>query len=35
MKDNARTRIVAVTGATGFIGSVLVKKLIQSGWNVR
>lgn len=35
MIDNARTKIVAVTGATGFIGGVLVQRLIQSGWNVR
>jgi nucleoside-diphosphate-sugar epimerase len=29
------SKIVAVTGATGFIGNVLVQKLIQSGWIVR
>lgn len=29
------TRTVAVTGATGFIGSTLAKHLHRSGWNVR
>lgn len=29
------SKIVAVTGATGFIGNVLIQKLIQSGWVVR
>jgi nucleoside-diphosphate-sugar epimerase len=28
-------KIVAVTGATGFIGNVLVQRLIQDGWTVR
>ena len=28
-------KIVAVTGATGFIGNVLVQKLVQDGWTVR
>ena len=28
-------KLVAVTGATGFIGNVLVQKLIQDGWTVR
>jgi nucleoside-diphosphate-sugar epimerase len=28
-------KLVAVTGATGFIGNVLVQKLIQGGWKVR
>ena len=28
-------KLVAVTGATGFIGSVLVQRLIQDGWIVR
>jgi 2-alkyl-3-oxoalkanoate reductase len=29
------TRIVAITGATGFIGGVLAKKLISAGWSIR
>lgn len=28
-------KLVAVTGATGFIGNVLIQKLIQNGWTVR
>ena len=28
-------KLVAVTGATGFIGNVLVQKLIEDGWKVR
>ena len=28
-------KLVAVTGATGFIGNVLVQKLAQDGWTVR
>jgi len=32
---NTHNKIVAITGATGFIGHVLVQKLIQSGWIVR
>lgn len=28
-------KLVAITGATGFIGSVLVKKLIEDNWAVR
>ena len=28
-------KIVAVTGATGFIGNVLLQKLVQDGWTVR
>ncbi len=28
-------KIVAVTGATGFIGNVLVQKLVRDGWTVR
>ncbi len=28
-------KLVAITGATGFIGSVLIKKLIQDNWAVR
>ncbi len=28
-------KIVAVTGATGFIGNVLVQRLVQDGWTVR
>ncbi len=28
-------KLVAVTGATGFIGSVLIQRLIQDGWIVR
>ncbi len=28
-------KLVAVTGATGFIGNVLVQKLVQGGWKVR
>ncbi|MBS0298995.1 MAG: NAD(P)-dependent oxidoreductase [Proteobacteria bacterium] len=35
MTDSAHAKIVAITGATGFIGHVLVQKLIQSGWTVR
>lgn len=28
-------KLVAVTGATGFIGNVLVQRLVQDGWTVR
>lgn len=35
MTDNAHNGIVAITGATGFIGHALVQKLIQAGWIVR
>lgn len=35
MTGNTHNKIVAITGATGFIGHVLVQKLIQSGWIVR
>lgn len=28
-------KLVAITGATGFIGSVLIKKLVQDNWAVR
>ena len=28
-------KLVAVTGATGFIGSILIQELIQKGWSVR
>lgn len=35
MIDSTKAKIVAVTGATGFIGHVLVQKLIQNGWFVR
>lgn len=28
-------KLVAVTGATGFIGKALVQRLVQSGWKVR
>lgn len=28
-------KLVAVTGATGFIGSVLIQRLIHTGWTVR
>lgn len=28
-------KLVAVTGATGFIGSILIQELIQNGWMVR
>lgn len=29
------SKLVAVTGATGFIGSLLIQKLIENGWTVR
>lgn len=35
MTDSTCTKIVAITGATGFIGHVLVQRLIQDGWIVR
>lgn len=35
MTDSTYSKIVAITGATGFIGCVLVQKLIQNGWIVR
>ena len=28
-------KLVAITGATGFIGNVLIRKLLQDGWTVR
>ena len=28
-------KLVAVTGATGFIGNVLIQRLTESGWTVR
>jgi len=33
--DNLYPKIVAITGATGFIGRVLAQRLIQEGWTVR
>jgi len=33
--DSAYPKIVAITGATGFIGHVLVQTLIRNGWIVR
>lgn len=35
MTDSTYSKIVAITGATGFIGHVLTQKLIQNGWTVR
>ncbi len=29
------TKLVAVTGATGFIGHALIEKLVENGWTVR
>ena len=29
------SRTIAVTGATGFIGAMLVDHLLAAGWNVR
>lgn len=34
MKDNTNQRIVLLTGATGFIGSHLTKKLTEENWEV-
>ena len=29
------SKLVAVTGATGFIGSIVIQELIHDGWNIR